>query len=580
MIYDIWEKKDECKSISEVSARNFGLKDLSAVDTWKEKFERNTYFIYNMDKAVSVVRQCISEGYKFAILGDYDADGITGTAILTRGLISLGVNAKDIQITIPDRITEGYGASAMHVDRIKASDTDKMCLLFVDNGIAAEEALNRAKERGFKTVILDHHMAASKDVLDLADVIVDPEAEETLYGKKKSDFDSYCGAGLAFSFMRDMGVDNSTLYQLLCFAAIGTVCDVMPLREENFFIVRYGLQLITQQPFCPSGLYALTCALNLYGASLSAKDLGFSYGPVINAQSRMKGKAGVIDVLKLFLYNGDYRKKMTAAERLIAVNDERKRAQNTGVLIAERLIKEQGIKKDMPLVLYIPDINEGIVGIIAGKLAEEYHIPSYVLTDAAEDGVIKGSGRSYGNYDMSEALESIRPVIISGGGHSGACGLSLEFDNLDKMKQLLSANFPSDYVFKADDTLYYDLEIEASDIDKAIAAILPKGPFGEGHKEIVFKVDNFRLIPAPHYVNILSDGSSAKLIGEKASAFAFKMADGIPEDMRCADIVGTLSESYFKGRKSYRVEVIDIKDKTEKNAYKETELAAKLRQMG
>lgn len=576
MIYDKWEKRDKCRSISEVSARNFGFSDLSTVDIWEQKFKDNNFHIHNLDKAVSVVKNCIRDGYKFAILGDYDADGITGTTILTRGLVSLGISIKDIQIIIPDRITEGYGAKPMHVERIKG---DNICLIFVDNGITAEDTVKCARERGFRTVVLDHHLAVSDKILSLADAVVDPEAEDILYKKTLSDSVSYCGAGLAFSFMRHMSVDNNTLRKLLCFAAIGTVCDVMPLTEENFCFVKYGMPLITDERYAPSGLFALTTALNLNGARLCSKDIGFSYGPVINAASRMKGKTGAYDVIKLFLYDGSPDRKVKAAERLLEVNNERKRTQNTGCLIAERIISEEKRQNDRPLVLYIPGINEGIVGIIAGKLSEKYRTPAYVLTDSNEEGIIKGSGRSFGNYDMSDALNIIRPLLVSGGGHPGACGISIKLPDLDKIREILMDNFPDDYTIFSEDTLYFDLEIDAKNIDKAMPYILARGPYGEGHKEIVFKIDNFQIIPSPKYVNVLSDQKSVKISGLKATAFAFGMAESVPENMKCADIIGTLSENYFLGKKTIRVEVLDIKDTTKETEYKETELAAKLRQM-
>lgn len=577
MIYKSWKKRDGCRTLTEVSNRNFGTGSTDAAAHWDDKFRRGLYHIHNLDRTAELLKGYIQDGYRFAIMGDYDADGITGSVILKKGLLSLGVDNKDAVIIIPDRIKDGYGAKPMHVDMVPWDE--KVCLLFVDNGINCIDALERARERGFHVLILDHHTTSAKDAPELSESCVDPEAETFLYGEQLSDFDQYCGAGLAFSLMRKLISDGRTLNSLMCFAAIGTVCDVMPLREENFCIVKYGLRAIADKRYSPAGLYALTMAMNMERARLSAKDLGFSYGPVINAQSRMRGGEGVDDVLKLFLYEGDPARKIKAAERLIAANNDRKRDQNTGILVAERLIEEQGLKDSHPLVLYIPDINEGIVGIIAGKISEEFRTPAYVLTDADRDGLLKGSGRSYGNYDMADALESARPYLVSGGGHPGACGLSVEKSRLSRMVSALQENFPSDYVYEDTDTLYYDIEINARDIDRAVQCLTPMGPFGEGHEDIVFKIDGFRVIPHPSSVNILSDGDSFKLVGEKASAFGFKMKDAVPETMKTCDIIGTLSESYFLGRKSYRVEIIDIEDTSQEKRYVSTPLADRLKMM-
>lgn len=576
MLYRYWKKRDNCRCITEVNLRNFGIKDKEEIDVWDKKFKDGSYFIYNMDKAVSLSKKLINDGYSFTVMGDYDADGITGTTILLKGLASLGIKADYI---IPDRLTDGYGAKPFHVEMAKPSD--KKCLIFVDNGISCIDALKTARDKGYKVIILDHHTPETDETASLCDAVVDPEAEEVLYGEKKSDFDSYCGAGLAFSFIRKLTDDGSLLNELLAFAAIGTVCDVMPLREENFCIVKYGLAVIGSRRSSAPGLYALTTELKLSGAEISSKDLGFSYGPVINAASRMKGSAGVDAVIKLFMYDGDYTKKLKAADNLIKVNAERKDIQNTGILVAERIINEQGRSSDRPLIVYIPDTNEGIVGIIAGNISEQYKIPSIVLTDSPdEEGVLRGSGRSFGNYNMIEHLGRASDILLTYGGHPGACGLSLKADDLETLRKTLADDFPSDYEASDIDTLEYDLEIRACDVDRAVECTAPLAPFGEGHREIVFKIDDFTPIPSPDTVNVLSNGTSVKLVGEKANAFAFntKVAESIPRDVKKADIIGVVSKNYFMGRESLKIEILDLCDKTEEKP-KTTPFAEKLKRM-
>lgn len=575
MIYNSWIKRDELNSISAVSLRNFGIKDKNIIADWEEKYRNDDYYIYNMDKAVSAVKKYLAEGYSFAVMGDYDADGITGSVILSKALHAAG--APPVQIVIPDRIKEGYGAKPLHIDKIQAHD--KVCVMFVDNGIACKTALERARKKGFKAVILDHHTASSDDALKLSDVLVDPEAEIQLYGEKYSDFGSYCGAGLAFSFARKLLDDRDMTDMLLCYAAIGTVADVMPLKEENFCIVKQGLLNLADKDICPGGIYALTDELSLYDAVLTAKDLGFSYGPVINAQSRMRGLAGVGDALRLLLADNEGSEEINRAQHLISVNNARKHEQADGTMIAERIITEKKLWDMHPLVVYIPDYNEGIVGIIAGKLSEEYHTPAYVLTDADDPAVLKGSGRSYGNYDMTQGLAAVKPYMISGGGHPGACGLSIKKDHLDDFIKALEDTFPSDYIFNDSDTVKYDLEIDAKDIGRALVCLDQLGPFGEGHPEIVFKINNFHVIPSPEYVNLLSDGSSVRLSGECADAFGFKIADKLPAEIRKADIIGTLSRNYFRGKVSDRIEIIDIRDAEEDRTYENTPLAQRLAEM-
>lgn len=143
MLYRYWKKRDNCRCITEVNLRNFGIKDKEEIDVWDKKFKDGSYFIYNMDKAVSLSKKLINDGYSFTVMGDYDADGITGTTILLKGLASLGIKADYI---IPDRLTDGYGAKPFHVEMAKPSD--KKCLIFVDNGISCIDALKTARDKG------------------------------------------------------------------------------------------------------------------------------------------------------------------------------------------------------------------------------------------------------------------------------------------------------------------------------------------------------------------------------------------------------------------------------------------------
>ena len=572
MKYKNWIRRGHFVSAEEVSLANFGdgttKNDLKA---WKKKTEEDDYYINNLDEAVSLVEDCINRGMKITILGDYDADGETSSVILAKGLKVCG--AKDIQIIIPDRLTEGYGTKAFHIDRISG---DNVLCIFVDNGISCLDAVNRAKERGFATVVLDHHLAG--DTVPDADVIVDPEAEESMYGFQLSDFNGYCGAGLAYRLIRKLCHDDKeVLRKLRPLAGIGTICDVMPLREENFVLAKKTLEDMESVKNCTTGLYAITSALHLADGHLTAKDIGFSQGPVINAQSRLHGAAGAYSAVKQLMYDGPYEKALDSAERLVAVNEERKLEKREGLRLAHKSIKEDGLEEDRPLVVYVPGVGDGIIGIIAGNLCEEYHVPAIVLTDS-EGGIVKGSGRSYGNYNMKLELDKISNTLLGYGGHPGAAGLSLEKDKVDDFRNALKDSFPANYKALDSDTIQYDLEIDADDVPAEADLIDTLGPFGEGHNEIVYRINNFQLLPSPKYINLLQNGESFRIKDKATAAFGFGLAKYLPENEPVAlDIIGILSHSYFRGVKQTKVEILDFKVSEEKS-YIETPFAKMLRE--
>lgn len=571
MKYKNWIRRGHFNDANEVSLANFG-ENITEEDlkSWEEKTHNGGFYINNLDEAVSFVKECINQDMKITILGDYDADGETSSAILAKGLKACG--AKDIQIIIPDRLTEGYGTKAFHIDRISGGNV--LCI-FVDNGIACNDAVSRAKERGFKTVILDHHLAG--DIIPDADVIVDPEAEESMYGFQLSDFNGYCGAGLAYRFIRKLcNDDREVLRKLRPLAGIGTICDVMPLREENFVIAKETLSDMESVKNCTTGLYAITSALHLADGHLTAKDIGFSQGPVINAQSRLHGAAGAYSAVKQIMYDGPYETALDSAERLVTVNEERKLEKREGLKAAHKAIKEQGIENDRPLVVFVPNIGDGIIGIVAGNLCEEYHSPAIVLTNS-EGGIVKGSGRSYGNYNMKLGLDRVSDHLLGYGGHPGAAGLSLKENEIDLFRKALMDTFPSDYEALDSDTVQYDLEIDAKDVPEQADIIDTLGPFGEGHEEIVYRINNFQILPSPKYINYLQNGESFRIKDKDTTAFGFGLAkylDG--QEPVSVDIIGVLSHSYFRGIKQNRIEILDFKVSEEKS-YIETPLAKMLK---
>ena len=520
-----------------------------------------------MDKAVEIARQF--KNSPVTIVGDYDADGVTSTSILYLAFKWAGFT--DVRYRIPKRFSEGYGISRSIIDEIRDG-----LLITCDNGIAQLDAIKLAKEKGLKIIILDHHLPAvidGKDVLPDADAVIDPNA---LAGT--ADFSGYCGAGLSYKFARMLLDGNKTqCRKLLNFAAIGTVADVMELRQENYVFVREGLKSLVRSDYCTAGLYALISAFSLT-SHISSYDIGYKLGPAINAASRMKDDGAMIAV-RLLTYEGDYSSAVQMAEELVCLNESRKAEKSAGLKAAHEAIERDCLFGDIPMVVYVQGVGEGIIGILAGNLCEEFKVPVIVLTDASE-GILKGSGRSYGNYDMKAQLDLCSSLLITHGGHVGAAGLSLRKENVELFRSQLMSN-ASDYEASSESDTYYDLEIKATEIPSFIEQISRFEPFGEGNPSIVFKINGFSVVPRYGSFKKLmgADESIVKLFSSSCTAIGFDMAErmrGIDEP-KILDMVGVLSDNYFNGSVEHQIEFTDFKEAA--TAKVETPLASMLRSM-
>lgn len=425
-----WIKRGKEKTIQEVFMRNIGVESLQEINSWVIKGRDFMYHIDNLKEAVQFALTYKNKPVR--ICGDYDADGVTATAILYMALVWAGF--KDVAYRIPKRFSEGFGINRIMIDEL-LENAGPGLIITCDNGVAQAEVINYAKEKGFAVIIIDHHqpeVKAGKPVLPEADFIIDPHAIEN-----SADFNGYCGAGLSYRFACELlDEDRACCKVLRGLAAIGTVADVMELREENYYIVRYGLPVLCSATLTSTGTYALMSALGL-SANLTAHDVGFKVGPTINACSRMKDD-GAKDAVEMLLFYGNYTNAIAKAEKLVEVNSLRKQAKAKTLKKAQEIIAEQCMFADCPIVLNIPDALEGIIGIIAGALCEKYKVPAIVTTNVAE-GFLKGSGRSCGDFDMKAGLDTCSELLLRYGGHKGAAGLSLNPENIDPLREALAA---------------------------------------------------------------------------------------------------------------------------------------------
>ena len=404
--------------ISEVTARllvNRGLNDFEAMGCYLAPDISQLHDPQGMKdagKAAGILAEKISEGKKIRIIGDYDVDGIVATYIFMETLLECGA---DVDYRIPERVRDGYGLNLRLVEEAAADGVDT--ILTCDNGIAAVEQVDFAKECGMCVVVTDHHEL--QEQLPKADALVNPKQMDCSYPYK-----GLCGATVAYKVAELIygacGKEKGSAEKFIAFAAIATVCDVMELTGENRTIVSLGLAALRSSTHC--GIQALCAANGITGEALDTYRLGFVLGPCINATGRLEtAERGV----KLLL-SKDGQEAQEIAEKLKELNEIRRDMTAKGVQAAVKIVEEKG-EPDRVLVVFLEDCHESLAGIIAGRLRERYNRPAIVLTRT--EGGLKGSGRSTGQYSMFEKLTECREMLKQYGGHPMAAGLSLAEEN-------------------------------------------------------------------------------------------------------------------------------------------------------
>ena len=363
-------------------------------------------------KAAGILAEKISEGKKIRIIGDYDVDGVVATYIFMETLLECGA---DVDYRIPERVRDGYGLNLRLVEEAAADGVDT--ILTCDNGIAAVEQVDFAKECGMCVVVTDHHEL--QEQLPKADALVNPKQMDCSYPYK-----GLCGATVAYKVAELIygacGKEKGSAEKFIAFAAIATVCDVMELTGENRTIVSLGLAALRSSTHC--GIQALCAANGITGEALDTYRVGFVLGPCINATGRLEtAERGV----KLLL-SKDGQEAQEIAEKLKELNEIRRDMTAKGVQAAVKIVEEKG-EPDRVLVVFLEDCHESLAGIIAGRLRERYNRPAIVLTRT--EGGLKGSGRSTGQYSMFEKLTECREMLKQYGGHPMAAGLSLAEEN-------------------------------------------------------------------------------------------------------------------------------------------------------
>lgn len=462
---------------------NRGVEDKESLEAYLNPSAdrlHSPYLMKDLEKTSIILLDKIQENKTIRIIGDYDVDGVMAAYILYKGLSDCGAK---VDYEIPDRIKDGYGINMELMGAAIQAGIDTV--ITCDNGIAAREPIEYGKSRGLTVLVTDHHDIPIEEGAPDADAVVNPKQADCQYP-----FEGICGAVVVFKLVQVLyekrGFPKEMLWELLPFAAIATVCDVMDLTDENRAIVKLGLKKFEEMK--NPGLKCLTEECGLMGKELTAYHFGFILGPCINASGRLESaKTG----LKMLLEKEEDKARILAAE-LKRLNDERKEMTQEWLLKAVEAVDNSSLMGDKVLVVYLPGCHESLAGIIAGRLRERYNRPVLVLTKG-ENGV-KGSGRSIEEYNMFEELSRCKELLDKFGGHPMAAGLSLSEKNVDILRTRLNeitSLSEEDLVLKVSFDMVLPLEKISLGLIRQIERL---EPYGKGNTKPLFALKDVEII--------------------------------------------------------------------------------------
>lgn len=451
----------------------------------------------DLKKAANRIIEALDKKETIGIYGDYDVDGTTSCALLYQFFQLINHEVKLYQ---PSRFVEGYG---IHPSSIETAIADGVrVLITVDCGISNNETAEYALQRDIDLIITDHHKDA-KPEMPQAFAIVNPNRRDE---DLNSELTSLAGVGVGFALALEIknhldnrGDQTPSIYPLLQYVAIGTICDLARLTPTNLKLVRHGLKQIinTQYP-------GVECFFNdedRTGPFILSEKISFYVGPLINSKGRLDHPE---KALKLLIAK-NHKDAFENYAQLETSNKERKFIQNEVYTHARDMVVKQMTSDDQKIsVVYSPEFHEGVIGIVASKLVETFMIPAIVFTDSEEKGVIKASARSAGTLNLFDALKSCEDLFIKFGGHKAAAGLSMSAENLDEFKRRINDYLSPIPEIERTVQDFYDIEIQFQDITPALAKGLEKlEPFGMGNERPKFlmrdaKIESFQILKDVH----------------------------------------------------------------------------------
>lgn len=516
------------------------------------KYEKlaDPYILPGVKDAVERIKQAINAKEKILIYGDYDVDGVTASTVMADALRLAGVPAENISIMLPDRFADGYGMSPRMIQR--AEKDGATLVITVDCGSRNHAIIDELNVLHIDTIVTDHHECGED--LPGAVAVINPKRPD--YTDNKAGLKNMAGVGVAFklaqALVKEGIIPSGQEKWLLDLVLIGTICDNMLLTGENRILGYYGTKVLAKTR--RAGLKELMTKARVN--NITSASIGFQIGPRLNAAGRLKTADLSLDLLRA-QSSAD---AAALAEHLEELNQQRKKEQQS----AMKEISERGIS-DEPVIIETGKWHEGILGIIAGRLVEDYERPAFVLTEV-ENGIFKGSGRSFGDYSLAKALDYARGAIIGGGGHAGAAGVRVDGKNLYAFREKINEYYRSLHLTDQKKYLrqHEDLAVDnLADLSlKLIDELKLLEPFGAGNEEPIFRLQNVEIASTArmgaernHLRIDLRDkyGNTMKLV----AFFAPDHWLNLTTEDRISPLI-KLTENEYMGVKSAEARMVDI----------------------
>ncbi len=478
--------------------------------------KHDPFLLPDMNKAVARLKQARQQGEKIVIYGDYDIDGLSATALLLDAFDKFGF--EDVDAFIPNRFVEGYGMTMGAVDKVRDMGAD--LIVTVDTGSLCHAEIAYATSLGIDTVVTDHHNVAETPPPSVA--AVNPKFSGHSYP-----FRDLCGAGVAFKLVQALqteldGLPDGYEKWLLDLVALGTVCDIVTLADENRANVYWGLEVLKKQQ--RPGLKALMAVAGVEPERVNARHLGFGLGPRMNAAGRLETAQHALDML----IARDGLAALEASEKLEELNTKRRGIQDA--IFEEACVQAEELANDRVLVVSSDGWNHGVIGIVASKLVEKYKKPVFIIGERGEEAT--GSARSFGDFSAADAVRAADDIIIKGGGHGAAAGVTLETKKISDFRRRVNEFYDSLQLTNQERYLLPRADVEIGDfseIDEELVANLAKmEPFGNGNPEPVVKITTASVLSARR---MGADGQHVKLaLRDKNGKVLQALAFNAPEE--------------------------------------------------
>jgi single-stranded-DNA-specific exonuclease len=504
------------------------------------------FLINDMEKAIERIVRAIHKKEKVLVHGDYDTDGITGTALVVNNLKKFGL---EVEYYIPHRLTEGYGLSPGGINH--AIKRGCSLVITVDCGITATDEVLHANKNNVDVIICDHHKP--KEILPEGFALLNPKIPGSKYP-----FKELAGVGVAFKMLQalymKLKMPEEDIFEDLDLVALGSVVDVVPLIGENRILVKYGIKRITESQ--KIGFQAMLKQTDLR-SGLTSYHLGFIIGPRINACGRLRHAK---EALELFLTDDQ-----STAEKLVrnlsCDNKTRQEIEKKMYQEAQDLIKKQGIDRNRIIIAGKEDWHEGVVGIVASRISGDYYRPAIIFS--LKKDVAKGSARSIPDFDITEALSFCSNLLTEYGGHSQAAGLSMKIDKFAELQECIN-----EYAQKFEDSIFerrnlYDIKLNLDEITDDVVYFLKYfEPTGMANPQPVFLGECFQVVGVPRVVGSDHLKFAVRNKDKVFNAIAFGQAEKILDiemGKPRIDCLYSISEDSFFGKRKVVLKIKEMR---------------------